>query len=52
VWAVRAPERDVRVALPLHLLDGHAFLPAVTSGGLKIVYDVLIWLSFRKVKLR
>jgi MFS family permease len=26
--------------------------PFVLGGGLKIVYDVLIWLSFRKVKLR
>ena len=26
--------------------------PFVLGGGLKIVYDVLIWLTFRKVKLR
>jgi len=26
--------------------------PFVLGGGLKIVYDVLIWLTFRHVKLR
>jgi hypothetical protein len=26
--------------------------PFVLGGGLKIVYDVLIWLAFRHVKLR
>jgi hypothetical protein len=26
--------------------------PFVLGGGLKIVYDVLIWLTFRDVELR
>jgi len=36
---------------PLYGLASLASIPFFISGGLKIVYDVLIWLTFRKVKL-
>ncbi len=39
------------VAGPLYGIAGLASLPFFISGGLKIVYDVLIWRSFRKVRL-
>jgi MFS family permease len=61
-------EREAAAALPnLWRTVAQAITPAVTGwvmqsvalaapfvlgGGLKIVYDVLIWLTFRKVKLR
>jgi MFS family permease len=61
-------EREAAAALPnLWRTVAQAVTPAVTGwvmqsvalaapfvlgGGLKIVYDVLIWLTFRKVKLR
>jgi MFS family permease len=39
------------VAGPLYASAALAGLPFVFAGGLKIVYDVLIWRTFRKVKI-
>jgi MFS family permease len=36
---------------PLYGLASLASIPFFISGGLKIIYDIVIWLSFRKVKL-
>jgi len=39
------------LAGPLYASAGLAGLPFILSGGLKIVYDLLVWRAFRKVKL-
>lgn len=36
---------------PLYGLASLASIPFFISGGLKIIYDVVIWLTFRRVKL-
>jgi MFS family permease len=36
---------------PLYAVAGLASVPFFVAGGLKIVYDLLVWRSFRKVKL-
>jgi len=39
------------IAGPLYASVALASLPFLLAGGLKIVYDVLIWRTFRKVKI-
>jgi MFS family permease len=39
------------VAGPLYAQLALASLPFVLAGGLKIVYDLLIWKTFRRVKV-
>src|ERR1039457_1026850 len=39
------------IAGPLYASAALASLPFLFAGGLKIVYDVLIWRTFRKVKI-
>jgi uncharacterized protein (DUF58 family) len=39
------------IAGPLYASATLASLPFLFAGGLKIVYDVLIWRTFRKVKI-
>jgi MFS family permease len=36
---------------PLYASAALASVPFLFAGGLKIVYDLLIWQSFRKVKI-
>jgi len=36
---------------PLYGIAALASIPFFISGGLKIIYDALIWWTFRKVKL-
>jgi len=37
------------LSAPLMAIPGAAAVPFVVSGGLKIVYDLLLWRSFRRV---
>jgi MFS family permease len=39
------------IAGPLYASAALASLPFLLAGGLKIVYDLLIWRTFRKVKI-
>jgi hypothetical protein len=39
------------VAGPLYASAALASLPFMISGGLKIVYDLMVWRAFRRVKL-
>ena len=40
------------VAGPLYAVQALSSLPFFLSGGIKIVYDLLIWRVFRRVRLR
>jgi hypothetical protein len=35
---------------PLYAMAALSSLPFLISGGLKIVYDLLLWRAFRKVR--
>jgi uncharacterized protein (DUF58 family) len=39
------------LAGPLYASAALAGLPFLLAGGLKIIYDLLIWRTFRKVKV-
>jgi MFS family permease len=39
------------VASPLYASAALASVPFFVAGGLKVVYDLLVWRSFRKVRL-
>jgi hypothetical protein len=40
------------IAGPLYASAALASLPFLLAGGLKIVYDLLVWRTFRKVKIQ
>jgi MFS family permease len=39
------------IAGPLYASAALASLPFLLAGGLKIIYDLLVWRTFRKVKI-